>query len=267
MLRNSFGQFGPRPSLVFAGEESCSYSQLEEEMNKVIRQLISFGISKGDKVAILSTNMPNWGIAYFAIASAGAIVVPILPDFSIIEINNIIEHSEPKVVFVSENLLSKIERLTADSSKVIIGIETFEKISGFDATAEKASEKDAYDIVEEDDLASIIYTSGTTGKSKGVMLTHKNIVWDAQQGGLIHQINSYDRFLSLLPLSHAYENTIGFIFAVMFGASVHYIRKLPTPAVLLPALQIVKPTIMLTVPLIIEKIYKKQIKFQIVSKK
>ena len=259
MLRNSFGQFGPRPSLVFAGEESCSYSQLEEEMNKVIRQLISFGISKGDKVAILSTNMPNWGIAYFAIASAGAIVVPILPDFSIIEINNIIEHSEPKVVFVSENLLSKIERLTADSSKVIIGIETFEKISGFDATAEKASEKDAYDIVEEDDLASIIYTSGTTGKSKGVMLTHKNIVWDAQQGGLIHQINSYDRFLSLLPLSHAYENTIGFIFAVMFGASVHYIRKLPTPAVLLPALKIVKPTIMLTVPLIIEKIYKKQI--------
>src|SRR5665647_1255013 len=259
MLRNSFGQYGPRPSLVFAGEKSCTYSQLEEEINRVIRQLISFGISKGDKVAILSTNMPNWGIAYFAIASTGAVVVPILPDFSSIEISNIIQHSEPKMVFVSENLLSKIEQLTADPSKVIIGIETFEKISGFDATGVDATENVTFDIVEEDDLASIIYTSGTTGKSKGVMLTHKNIVWDAQQGGLIHQINSKDRFLSLLPLSHAYENTIGFIFAVMFGASVHYIRKLPTPAVLLPALQTVKPTIMLTVPLIIEKIYKKQI--------
>ncbi len=259
MLRNSFGQFGPRPSLVFAGEESCTYAQLEAQINRVICLLISFGITKGDKVAILSTNMPNWGIAYFAIASTGAIVVPILPDFSVIEINNIIEHSEPKAIFVSENLLVKIERLTNDPSKVIIGIEAFEKISGLDATVENSTENVAIDLVEEDDLASIIYTSGTTGKSKGVMLTHKNIVWDAQQGGLIHQINSNDRFLSLLPLSHAYENTIGFIFAVMFGASVHYIRKLPTPAVLLPALQTVKPTIMLTVPLIIEKIYKKQI--------
>ena len=259
MLRNSFGQYGPRPSLVFAGEESCTYAQLEGEINRVMRQLVSLGISKGDKIAILSTNMPNWGIAYFAITSTGAVVVPILPDFSVVEINNIIEHSEPKVVFVSENLLSRIERLTADPTKVIIRIETFEKISGFDASVVNANENATFDNVEEDDLASIIYTSGTTGKSKGVMLTHKNIVWDAQQGSLIYQINSNDRFLSLLPLSHAYENTIGFIFAVMFGASVHYIRKLPTPAVLLPALQTVKPTIMLTVPLIIEKIYKKQI--------
>lgn len=259
MLRKSFDAYGSRPSLVFAGEESFTYAQLEEEVNRVIFQLASFGISKGDKVAILSTNMPNWGIAYFAITSTGAIVVPILPDFSVIEINNIIVHAEPTVVFVSENLLSKIERLTADPGKVIIGIETFEKISGFETTVVNASEKVASDFVEEDDLASIIYTSGTTGKSKGVMLTHKNIVWDAQHGGLIHQIDTNDRFLSLLPLSHAYENTIGFIFAVMYGASVHYLRKLPTPAVLIPALQIVKPTAMLTVPLIIEKIYKKQI--------
>jgi len=259
MLRNSFGQYGSRPSLVFAGEVSCTYAQLEEEINRVIFQLVSFGITKGDKVAILSTNMPNWGTAYFAIASMGAVVVPILPDFSVIEINNIIEHSEPKVIFVSENLLSKIEPITTDPTKVIIRIETFEKISRFDAVEVKNTEIELLDMVEEGDLASIIYTSGTTGKSKGVMLTHKNIVWDAQQGGLIHQINSQDRFLSLLPISHAYENTIGFIFAVMYGASVHYLRKLPTPAVLIPALQAVKPTIMLTVPLIIEKIYKKQI--------
>jgi long-chain acyl-CoA synthetase len=259
MLRNSFGQYGPRPSLLFAGEESHTYTQLEEEITRVVRQLVSFGITKGDKVAVLSTNMPNWGTAYFAIASMGAVVVPILPDFSVIEINNIIEHSEPKVIFVSENLLAKIEPITTDPTKVIIRIETFEKVSGFDATREYTTENVSFDIVEEDDLASIIYTSGTTGKSKGVMLTHKNIVWDAQQGGLIHPINSQDRFLSLLPLSHAYENTIGFIFAVMYGASVHYLKKLPTPAVLIPALQAVKPTIMLTVPLIIEKIYKKQI--------
>jgi len=114
--------------------------------------------------------------------------------------------------------------------------------------------------VEEDDLASIIYTSGTTGKSKGVMLTHKNLIWDAEHGGLIHNMSVTDRFLSLLPLSHTYENTLALILPVMCGSSVHYLKKLPTPAVLIPALQIVKPTIIFTVPLIIEKIYKKQIK-------
>jgi len=260
MLRNSFGKYGTKISLVFAGEEQRTYRQLEEEINLVSNQLKAFGISKGDKVVILSTNMPNWGIAYFAITTLGAIVVPILPDFSMTEITNIIEHSEPKVLFVSENLTSKIIPFIGDASKVIIAIETFNVISGNLEPGLTTVENVSHETVEEDDLASIIYTSGTTGKSKGVMLTHKNIVWDAEHGGLIQSISSNDRFLSLLPLSHAYENTIGFIFPVMYGASVHYIRKLPTPAVLLPALQTVKPTILLTVPLIIEKIYQKQIK-------
>lgn len=259
MLRNSFDQYGARSSLVFAGEENRTYAQLEEEISLVGRQLIAFGIAKGDKVAILSTNMPNWGIAYFAIATIGAIVVPILPDFSIAEITNIVEHSDSKVLFVSENLSSKIDQFKTDPSKVIIGIETFEIISGSDAFEIITPESIPFETVEEDDLLSIIYTSGTTGNSKGVMLTHKNIVWDAEHGGLVHQITFNDRFLSLLPLSHTYENTIGFIYPVMYGASVHYIKKLPTPSVLIPALQAVKPTVMLTVPLIIEKIYKKQI--------
>jgi long-chain acyl-CoA synthetase len=267
MLRNTFGIYGKQLSLVYAGEENRTYNQLEMEVNQVANQLFSLSIAKGDKVVILSTNMPNWGIAYFAIATIGAVVVPILPDFSATEISNIIKHAEPKAIFVSENLLPKIVSLTTDPSKIIIGIETFEKISGFDVAKANSIENIHFPTVEEDDLASIIYTSGATGKSKGVMLSHKNIVWDAEHGGLIHAISTKDRFLSILPLSHAYENTIGFIFPVMYGASVHYLRKLPTPAVLLPALQWVKPTVMLTVPLIIEKIYKKQIepKFNINS--
>jgi len=260
VLNNSFSKYAARPSLVFAGEENRTYQQLEEEIDQVIRLLRAHRITKGDKVAILSTNMPNWGIAYFAVVSIGAIVVPILPDFSVTEITNIIEHSEPRVLFVSENLSLKIERFISDPSKIVIGIETFKVISDKFDPEIVTDEKGQYETVEEEDLASIIYTSGTTGKSKGVMLTHKNIVWDAEHGGLIQPISTKDRFLSLLPLSHAYENTIGFIFPVMYGASVHYIRKLPTPAVLLPALQTVKPTILLTVPLIIEKIYHKQIK-------
>lgn len=261
MLRNSFTKFGTNQSLVFVGEANRTYAQLENEINHVVIQLINIGVSKGDKVVILSTNMPNWGIAYFAITTIGAIAVPILPDFSVTEISNIIEHSESKVMYVSENLLPKIEQFNADPSIVIIRIESFEEISGSEVSHAEISSEDLLSFtVEEDDLASIIYTSGTTGKSKGVMLTHKNLLWDAEHGGLIHEMTVTDRFLSLLPLSHTYENTLSLILPVMCGSSVHYLKKLPTPAVLIPALQTVKPTIIFTVPLIIEKIYTKQIK-------
>ncbi|HZK93493.1 MAG TPA: AMP-binding protein [Prolixibacteraceae bacterium] len=261
MLRNSFTKFSTNQSLVFVGEANRTYAQLENEINHVVIQLIKLGVSKGDKVAILSSNMPNWGIAYFAITTIGAIAVPILPDFSAIEISNIIEHSESKVMYVSENLLSKIEQFNTDPSKVIIRIESLEEISGSETSHAEISPENLYSFtVEEDDLASIIYTSGTTGKSKGVMLTHKNLLWDAEHGGLIHEMTVTDRFLSLLPLSHTYENTLSLILPVMCGSSVHYLKKLPTPAVLIPALQTVKPTIIFTVPLIIEKIYTKQIK-------
>jgi long-chain acyl-CoA synthetase len=109
--------------------------------------------------------------------------------------------------------------------------------------------------VKEDDLASIIYTSGTTGRPKGVMLTHKNISFNALKGRVIQSIDENDRFLSVLPLSHTYENTLGLILPMLCGSCVYYLRKPPTPSVLLPALDEVKPTMMLTVPLIIEKIY------------
>jgi long-chain acyl-CoA synthetase len=111
-----------------------------------------------------------------------------------------------------------------------------------------------YEVLEED-LASIIYTSGTTGRSKGVMLTHKNISFNALKGRKIQWIDENDRFLSVLPLSHTYENTLGLILPMLCGSCVYYLRKPPTPAVLLPALAEVRPTMMLTVPLIIEKIY------------
>jgi long-chain acyl-CoA synthetase len=113
--------------------------------------------------------------------------------------------------------------------------------------------------IHEDDIASIIYTSGTTGHSKGVMLTHKNIAWNAFASSKIPDFNSNDRMLSILPLAHVYECTLGLVIPIMCGSSVYYVKKPPTTAVLLPALEMVKPTAMLTVPLIIEKMYKTRI--------
>jgi long-chain acyl-CoA synthetase len=257
MLQSSFRNFAGNQSLVFAGEEQRTYAQLEQEVKRVAVLLKLAGVAKNDKVAILSANMPNWGISYFAINVIGAIVVPILPDFHQNEIQNILDHAEVKTIFVSESLRHKI---SSAPDLTVLAIENFSVLSGDDQIMLPDSAPDfEFEHVDESDVASIIYTSGTTGKSKGVMLTHKNIVWTAQQGSLIQPIAESDRFLSLLPLSHTFENTLVLILPIMFGASVHYLKKPPTPAVLLPALELVRPTIMLIVPLIIEKIYKSKI--------
>ena len=267
VLQASFDKYSDRNSLVFVGEEVRTYRELQLEVEKLASQLRILGVKQGDKIAILSTNMPNWGVAYFAIASVGAVVVPILPDFHQNEIQNIILHAEVTAVFVSTNLLDKLDMEEFPILK-LISIENLEAIN-FDQALFSGSAKSGdfkYEEVAEDDLLSIIYTSGTTGTSKGVMLTHKNIVWTARQSLAFQFITKTDRFLSVLPLSHTFENTLGLIFPITYGASVHYLRKPPVASVLLPALQEVKPTIMLVVPLIIEKIYKGKILPQINSK-
>jgi long-chain acyl-CoA synthetase len=236
------------------GEQPISYGDLAMKVSALIAMLENAGISKGDKVAVFSTNMPNWGVAYFAITSMGAVAVPILPDFSPAEVTNIVEHSETKLIFASEALMPKTSEINPGISRVKLddfSVVTAEKGFSFNEASVPSKQYE----VEENDLAAIIYTSGTTGRSKGVMLTHLNISFDALGGSLIQPIDQNDRFLSVLPLSHTYENTLGLILPVMHGSSVWYLRKPPTAPVLLPALQEVRPTIMLTVPLIIEKIY------------
>ena len=113
--------------------------------------------------------------------------------------------------------------------------------------------------VQENNIASIIYTSGTTGRSKGVMLTHKNLVFDAEATLSIVKVTEKDKFISILPLSHTYECTLGFILPIMQGASIYYLDKPPAARILLPAMAKIKPTMMLSVPLLIEKIYKLRI--------
>ena len=258
MLQSSYMNFADNQSLIFIGEENRTYKQLETEVKKAALQLQSLGVKKGDKVAILSLNMPQWGIAFFATCVLGAVVVPILPDFHPNEIKNIIQHADVSVIYVSETLRSKLDPIAGITT---IYIEEFHVSSDIQQPvyADFDEQLFQYPIVEEKDLCSIIYTSGTTGKSKGVMLSHKNIVWTAQQSWIIQNIVPGDRFLSVLPLSHTFENTLGLILPIKYGASVNYLRKPPVASVLMAALQQVRPTIMLVVPLIIEKVYKGKI--------
>jgi long-chain acyl-CoA synthetase len=257
----TISKHGDRPAMSLVGEEPFSYNQLYKKIKAVIALLEKSGIQPGDKVAILSTNMPNWGITYYAVTFMGAIAVPLLPDFHSNEIENILIHSDSKAIFVSDGLRAKLKAQPADSSFITIRIEDFsipesgENNVTFDPDALPGKEYD----VKENDLAAIIYTSGTTGRSKGVMLTHLNICFNAEKSGRVQTIEATDRFLSVLPLSHTYENTIGLILPMLKGACIYYIGKAPSPSVLLPALKEVKPTIMLTVPLIIEKIFRTKI--------
>ncbi|MBT7041569.1 MAG: AMP-binding protein, partial [Bacteroidetes bacterium] len=275
LLDNSFANYSQNISLGFVGEESFTYSELKKEIDSLIVILEKFGIEKGDKVAILSTNMPNWGISFFALNYMGVIAVPILPDFHTKEIENIIIHAECKALFVSSNLIHKLKDIKADKLKTRILIDNFNEIEiGEDVNevairfknADYNSSPKMDHTVEESDLASIIYTSGTTGSSKGVMLTHKNIAYDAYHCESVYKVEPTDVMLSILPLSHSYENTIGLVLPIISGASVKYNKNPPTPTVLMAALKEVRPTVMLTVPLIIEKIYKGKVLPNINSK-
>lgn len=253
----SVKKFAQMPSVSFVDGEPITYEELGKKMEEISILLFSLGLKKGDKVALFSHNMPNWVIAYFSVVSKGLIIVPILPDFTSEEVENVLVHSESKVLFISDRLTSRIEGLELPSLEATILIDDFTQISG---NKEVKSEIAIPKItVKEDDTAAIIYTSGTTGRSKGVVLSHKSIAFVAMQSYTFQAISHADVFLSLLPLSHTYENTIGMLYPIMYGASIYYLEKPPTAAALLPALAKIRPTMMLSVPLIMEKLYKTQI--------
>ncbi len=261
LFEESVHLYANSPFLSFVGDTPITYDEADSKIKSLQSMLQELEIKPGDRVALLSSNMPHWGITYLAITGMGAIVVPLLPDFSQEEIKNVLEHSEAKAIFVSTGLKHKIAEYKKPALKSRILIEDFSVIESHKSGIvfdEKIQPPTPFEVREED-LAAIIYTSGTTGKSKGVMLTHRNISFTAVKGRTIQPIGNGDRMLSVLPLSHTYENTIGFILPMVGGACVYYLSKPPTPAVLLPALKIVRPTAMLTVPLIIEKIYRSKI--------
>jgi len=255
LLNYSTKHFANLPSVSFVEGTPITYSELGIKINQISDLLCSLGLKTGDKVALLSHNMPNWVIAYFSVVSQGMIIVPILPDFNREEIENVLSHSESKCLFVSERLSSRIEGLDLPLLESVISLDTLTLTKGIE---NKKLLKPRV-VVKEEDTAAIIYTSGTTGRSKGVVLSHKNLTFTAMQSYSFHQISSDDVFLSFLPLSHTYENTIGLLYPIMYGSSIFYLEKPPTATTLLPALAKIRPTMMLSVPLIMEKLYKSQI--------
>ena len=253
LVRNSVENFASRIAYSMFDGEDVTYAEVGRRVARVQEILTTSGLRPGDKVALLSSNMPNWGVCYFAITSAGMVAVPILPDFSGEELDMIIEHAEAKALLVSDRLFTKLSRKTIDRLNVVV------RTKNLGVIAQHVREAGATGIPTPDDLAVIIYTSGTTSKPKGVMLTHKALCKQTEISSAIFPVHGDDTFLSVLPLSHTYECSIGMIYPFSEGARVVYLDRPPTASALMPALRSVRPTVMLIVPLVIEKIYRHQV--------
>ncbi len=234
-------------------EGGYTYSSFKGKCDSLSKKLTQYGIGAGDKVAILSQSMPNWSVAFFSIVPFGRIAIPILPDSSVNEVTNILEHSESKVIFVSQKLASKVSQECRDKMILVIDIDTFEVLQSND---EKFTCDGRTSIPTPDDIATIIYTSGTTGSAKGVVLSHRNLASNVISCYHSCKRTDKDRWLSVLPMAHTLEMTLCMLYPMYCGATVYYLPKPPVASLLMKALKMVKPTTMLTVPLIIEKVYK-----------
>ncbi|MCC6550182.1 MAG: AMP-binding protein [Ignavibacteriaceae bacterium] len=279
LLNHTIREYPSNKAMGWAGQTPITYREFGDKVFRLRDFLRESGVKKGDRIALLGENMPNWPVCYFTATTMGAVAVPIMYDFSPVEIDYILRHAKVKVLFVSAKYLTKLENddYPALSNKFLM--DDFSPIqekkeNGFlETLAEEGKrglekirdrvfgtgEEEKDYIPSEDDMASLIYTSGTTGHSKGVVLTHKNIVANVLATVEMSGIKQSDTLLSILPLSHTFECTLGMITPVYTGAFINYLNGMPVPAVLLPALQIVKPTIMMSVPLIMEKIFRNKV--------
>lgn len=238
------------------GGQRYTYTSFKEACDRLSGVLATFGINASDKIAILSENMPNWAVAFFSITSNGRIAVPMLPEVSPNEVENILLHSDAKAAFVSRKQLPKISEEALQRLHLVIDISTFDLIR-VDETKYTCDGTTKHP--EPMDIAAIIYTSGTTGNAKGVMLSHRNFCANVEESWYAHHVYRKDVFLSILPLAHTYEMSIGMLYPFARGASVYYIQKPPTPTVLMAAIDKLRPTTMLSVPLIIEKVVRSKV--------
>lgn len=255
LLDKTTKQFWQNKAFFNVGGDGYTYQELQKKVVEIAEMLASYGIEPGDRVGLVGQNSPNWVVAYFACVAYGYIVVPMLPDFSESELKHILKHSEAKALFVSDKIWPRIKEKARDRLSLIVSLDGF-KETKHPEKVEQPRPLIRPEEIKADDLATIIYTSGTTGKSKGVMLSHKNLCTTLRAAQILRPGYEWDVWLSILPLSHTLECSLSMLLPMMSGSCVYFLDKAPTPSILMKALQTIRPTTMLSVPLIIEKIYR-----------
>jgi len=236
--------------------KSVTYAQMGVHARRLAGCLKQTGIKKGERILLLSENCPEWPAAYFGIAMAGAVSVPVLTGFSTEQIQNIINHCQASAVCISASLA---EKYRSEDNQPFNNIRLIIIDNKEDEVNYACNNWLDYTDQKPDDLAVIIYTSGTSGNSKGVMLSGRNLITSAISSFTFIKTNTRDRLLSVLPLAHSYECSLGLLAPLMQGSCITYIDRPPSPSVLLPAFKLLRPTVMITVPLLMEKIYNNSI--------
>lgn len=261
----------------YSENETYRYEQVAVEIARIHLVFEKLGIRKGDKISLIGKNNIRWCIAYMSVVTYGAVIVPILQDFNPNDVHHIINHSDSVLLFVGDQNWENLEEEKLESIRAVFSLSDFrclhqrdgenirEYIKALDVHfAQKypsgfSVENVDYADVPNSELVLINYTSGTTGFSKGVMLTGNNLAGNVTFGvdSKLHFKGS--RCVSFLPLAHAYGCSFDFLTPLATGGHVHLLGKIPSPKVLLKAFEEVKPHLICSVPLILEKIYKKQI--------
>lgn len=275
IIDSSTEKFRDLPAIGMAMEEPINYGELHDRVCALAARFQAEGVEKGDRMAILAENSQHWGIVYLAIVRAGAVGVPILPDLPEADVHHILSEMKVKMLFTSKRQLEKIYEMQGEPPATILTLDDYQSVEGLlpvdrfsDYLASAVIEYRAREVTEdqvefpevgENDLASILYTSGTSGFSKAVMLTHKNLTSNAYAASGLMDIKPGSVFLSILPMSHTYEFTTGFVLPLLMGARIAYAGKTPTPAILQNLCAKEKPNIIFAVPLVLEKIYKKRV--------
>ena len=255
------------------GVNSYTNAELAAAIEKLHITWREMGIKEGDKIALCGRNCANWGLLFLAVTSYKAVVVSILPDFTAEGIYSLVDHSEAVLLYVGPNVKKKIDTTQMKGLKATIFMDDMTIVSaepkaqkafeGAEAAFQKAFpngvrlEDVHYPTDNYDDLAVINYTSGSTGNPKGVMLTHLSLSGNVEFASVRIPHKPGDTVLSMLPIAHMFGLMFEFLYQVCEGAEVYFLTQAPTPTVLMRAFAQVKPFMILTVPLVIEKIIKK----------
>ncbi len=280
VIDSSCSKFKDSHAIGMAMESPLTYKVFHERIVALASRMQDEGIVKGDHIAVLGENSPNWGIAYLAIVRLGAVAVPILPDLPESDVHHILNEMQVKALFITQRLIEKVNELGSDLKGVVITLDDYEAdsevvsvipftsyLNEAVATLRSNLAEPVFPAVKEDDTASILYTSGTSGFSKAVMLSHKNLTSNAYAASNLMEIEPGSTWLSILPMSHTYEFTCGFILPLLYGCRIAYAGKAPTPAILQKLCSHERPAVIFAVPLVLEKIYKKRVLPQIEKSK
>ena len=278
IFEKSFRENWDRPAISNYQGVTLHYRDLARRIAKLHIMFEECGLEKGDKVAICSRNQANWVVSFLAALTYGAVPVPLMHEFKPSNINHLVNHSEAKILFVDEVIWEGLSEIDMSDLQAVIQVNTFKLLY---AANEKISESrehlnelfgkhypmeftpDSLNYYEDsaDELAIINYTSGTSGFSKGVMIPYRAVRSNIEFAvKVLPQINSTSRVVSMLPTAHMYGLMFEVLYELTRGCHVFFLSRLPSPKIIMQALAEVKPTLVIAVPLIIEKIYKSKVK-------